>query len=73
MPRAQHLDAVLRDHKRPGVVGECARRGLALKSGHLVPTGVVGRPVPIAPGDRVRADFGVLGDVDLHCAGHAFD
>lgn len=45
---------------------ECAQRGMPLKSGHLVTTGVIGRPLPIAPGDTVRADFGVLGSVELH-------
>jgi 2-keto-4-pentenoate hydratase len=46
-------------------LNECRRRGMALKSGEIVTTGVVGRPVPVNPGDYVRADFGVLGDVEL--------
>jgi 2-keto-4-pentenoate hydratase len=46
-------------------VNECARRGMTLKSGHIVTTGVVGRPVPINASDHIRADFGVLGVVEL--------
>lgn len=46
-------------------VNECRRRGLPLKSGQLVTTGVVGAPVPIAAGDTVRADFGMLGEVSV--------
>lgn len=49
-------------------VNECARRGLELKAGHLVTTGVVGRPIAIDPGDTVVADFGVLGTVELTVA-----
>jgi 2-keto-4-pentenoate hydratase len=47
------------------LVNEARRRGLALKSGHIVTTGVLGRPLAVEPGDRVRADFGVLGAVEL--------
>lgn len=47
---------------------ECVRRGLELKAGHLVTTGVVGRPVAIGPGDTIVADFGVLGAVELTVA-----
>ena len=43
-------------------------RGCGLRAGDMVTTGVCGAPAPIAPGDHVRADFGVLGTVhvDLH-------
>lgn len=43
-------------------------RGCGLRAGDMVTTGVCGAPAPIAPGDRVRADFGALGTVhvDLH-------
>lgn len=52
------------------LVRECAQRDLPLKSGHLVTTGVIGRPLPVSAGDTVRADFGVLGDVELTLSGH---
>ncbi|MCZ7600941.1 MAG: hypothetical protein M5U09_28805 [Gammaproteobacteria bacterium] len=39
-----------------------------MKSGQLVTTGVVGAPVPIAAGDTVRADFGMLGEVSVTIA-----
>ncbi len=51
------------------MANECARRDMTLKSGHLVTTGVLGRPLAIAPGNRVRADFGVLGEVELSLSG----
>ncbi len=46
-------------------VNETLRRGWTLKSGQLVTTGVLGRPVAIAAGDHIVADFGVLGEVSL--------
>lgn len=50
------------------LVNQCHRLGLPLKRGHLVTTGVLGKPVPFEVGDRVSADFGVLGRVDLTLA-----
>ena len=47
------------------MVNEARRHGIELKSGHIVTTGVLGRPMPVSPGHRVRADFGVLGAVEL--------
>lgn len=44
---------------------ECGRLGIGLEAGQLVTTGVVGRPVPVRPGDRVRADFGAFGVVEV--------
>jgi 2-keto-4-pentenoate hydratase len=47
------------------LVNQCGRLGFVLKRGQLVTTGVLGRPVAIAAGDHVVADFGVLGVVEL--------
>ena len=40
-----------------------AARGDGLKAGQIVTTGTCIKPVPIAPGDHVVADFGALGRV----------
>jgi 2-keto-4-pentenoate hydratase len=40
-----------------------ATRGDGLKAGQIVTTGTCVRPMPIAPGDQVVADFGALGRV----------
>lgn len=40
-------------------------RGGELAAGDIVTTGVCGKPSPIAPGDRVCAEFGTLGRVEL--------
>jgi 2-keto-4-pentenoate hydratase len=42
-----------------------ARRGDGLKAGQVVTTGTCVKPVAIAPGDRVVADFGALGQVSV--------
>ncbi len=42
-----------------------AARGEALLAGDVVTTGVCGRPLPIDAGQVVRADFGVLGTVEV--------
>ena len=39
------------------------QRGLGLRAGQFVTTGTCMPPLAIAPGDRVVADFGVLGQV----------
>ncbi|TQM06295.1 2-keto-4-pentenoate hydratase [Pseudonocardia kunmingensis] len=39
------------------------RHGLRLRAGDVVTTGTTTAPVPVAPGDAVRADFGGLGEV----------
>lgn len=43
-----------------------ARRGDGLRAGEVVTTGTCVKPVTIAPGDHVIADFGVLGQVSVH-------
>ena len=40
--------------------------GEGLRAGDIVTTGTCVAPVPVAPGDRVRADFGDFGDVTLN-------
>lgn len=42
-----------------------ARRGDGLNAGHVVTTGTCVKPVAIAPGDDVVADFGALGRVSV--------
>jgi 2-keto-4-pentenoate hydratase len=47
------------------LVNELSGIGVALRAGEVVTTGTCIVPLPIAPGDRVRADFGALGDVEI--------
>jgi 2-keto-4-pentenoate hydratase len=51
------------------LVNELSGLGLTLRAGEVVTTGTCIVPLPIAPGDRIRADFGVLGAVDARLAG----
>lgn len=41
------------------------RHGRGLRAGELVTTGTTTAPVPVGPGDEVRADFGELGEVSF--------
>ena len=43
-----------------------AVRGIGLKAGDYVTTGSVTPPIPVQPGQRVRADFAGLGSVEVH-------
>ena len=45
------------------LVNELSGLGIVLKAGEVVTTGTCVVPVPIAPGDTVTADFGILGAV----------
>lgn len=45
------------------LVNELSSLGEPLRSGQIVTTGTCVTPMPIAPGDRVTADFGALGRV----------
>jgi len=47
------------------MANECGRLGYPINRGQMVTTGVMGRPVPIRPGDHVVADFGLLGQVEV--------
>lgn len=45
------------------IANHLAQRGYGLKAGELVTTGTWVKPIEIAPGDTVTADFGALGTV----------
>lgn len=47
------------------LVNELSRHHMACEAGHVVTTGTCRAPVPVQPGDEIRADFGKLGRV--HC------
>ena len=47
------------------VANELAAHGGGLRAGDLVMTGTCVEPVPIAPGERLRADFGDFGAIEL--------
>ena len=47
------------------LVNELSSLGLSLEAGQFVSTGTCMVPMAIAPGDRAKADFGVLGGVSL--------
>ncbi|MDH4390457.1 MAG: hydratase [Aquabacterium sp.] len=45
------------------LVNDLRQRGIGLLAGQFVTTGTCMPPLPVQPGDTVRADFGVLGQV----------
>jgi len=45
-----------------------ARRGIGLKAGDVITTGTCIKPLDVAPGDKIIADFGALGRVSLNLA-----
>lgn len=47
------------------LVNELSQIGVTLRAGQVVTTGTCLVPLPIAPGDRVMCDFGVLGSVGV--------
>jgi 2-keto-4-pentenoate hydratase len=47
------------------LVNELSRHGIPLSAGETVSTGTCVVPMPIAPGDHVRGDFGVLGTIEV--------
>jgi 2-keto-4-pentenoate hydratase len=47
------------------IAAELPRHGRQLRAGDIVTTGTTTAPVPVGPGDEVRADFGELGEVVL--------
>jgi 2-keto-4-pentenoate hydratase len=47
------------------LVNELSMLGLTLRAGQVVTTGTCLVPLPLAPGDRVTCDFGVLGSVSV--------
>ena len=48
------------------LANELSSLGIVLRAGEVVTTGTLVTPLPIAPGDRVSADFGSLGTVTVH-------
>ena len=51
------------------IANELRMFGEGLRAGDIVTTGTCVAPIPIAPGDCVRADFGVFGDVTVNVGG----
>ncbi len=51
------------------LVNEVAGLGITIAAGELVTTGVVTIPLEILPGDRVEADFGLLGSISVELKG----
>ena len=47
------------------VANELAAHGAGLRAGDLVITGTCVEPVPIAPGERLCADFGDFGTIEV--------
>jgi 2-keto-4-pentenoate hydratase len=47
------------------LVNELSSLGVTLRAGEVVTTGTCIVPPPIAPGDRVRVDFGTLGRLEI--------
>jgi len=46
------------------IANEISRFGDGMKAGQIVTTGTCITPIPVAPGDQVRMDFGVFGSVN---------
>jgi 2-keto-4-pentenoate hydratase len=51
------------------IVEDLRRHGHGLRAGELVTTGTTTAPVPVGPGDEVRAAFGELGEVAFSFGG----
>jgi 2-keto-4-pentenoate hydratase len=50
------------------LVNDLSARGLTLGAGQMVSTGTCMVPLEVRPGDRVQADFGVLGRIEIRLA-----
>jgi 2-keto-4-pentenoate hydratase len=50
------------------LANELSGLGIALRAGQVVTTGTCLAPLPIAPGDRITADYGALGRLSLRFA-----
>ena len=50
------------------LVNELSARGILLTAGQYVSTGTCMVPLEVSPGDRVSADYGMLGKIDLQLA-----
>lgn len=51
------------------LVNELSELGIGLRGGELVTTGTCMTPLEIEPGDRVDADFGILGSISVSISG----
>lgn len=63
------LAAGVLDHPAHGIVWLCkylAPHGIGLEPGQLLLSGSFTRPVPVGAGDRVRADYGPLGEIKVN-------
>jgi 2-keto-4-pentenoate hydratase len=47
------------------LVNELSALNIVLKAGQIVTTGTCMKPIPLAPGDEIEADFGALGQVSV--------
>jgi 2-keto-4-pentenoate hydratase len=47
------------------LANDLSARGITLRAGEFVSTGTCMVPLEIQPGDRVRADYGALGVIDI--------
>jgi 2-keto-4-pentenoate hydratase len=47
------------------LANELSQHGTTLRAGEVVTTGTCLVPLPVQPGDRLRGDFGVLGEVSV--------
>jgi 2-keto-4-pentenoate hydratase len=56
-------------HALTWLANELAAHGGGLRAGDLVITGTCVEPVPIAPGQRLRVDFGDLGTIEVAFGG----
>ena len=69
VPRARNAIAVTGGKGGIGKSLLSASLGIELAAGQVVTTGTCITPLPIAPGDRICADFGVFGEVRVVLAG----
>jgi 2-oxo-hept-3-ene-1,7-dioate hydratase len=56
------------DHPAHGIRWVCkrfARHGIGLEPGQIILSGSFTRPVLVRAGDRIRADYGSLGEITL--------
>ncbi len=62
------LAAGVLGHPGHGISWICRRftpHGIALEPGQILLSGSFTRPVPVTPGDRIRADYGQLGEITV--------
>jgi 2-oxo-hept-3-ene-1,7-dioate hydratase len=62
------LAAGVLGHPGHGISWICRRfapHGIALETGQVLLSGSFTRPVPVKPGDRIRADYGALGEIAI--------